>query len=82
MDVTGVVLAAVVAVVAIGLLYWHIQQVKKRPATGYDKMMGALWAALIVLALGRVAFLVAAGGDTPAEPVAPASAPSSIPATK
>jgi hypothetical protein len=74
MDVTGVVLAVVVAVVASGLLYWHIQQVKKRPATSHDKLMGALWAALIVLALGRVAFLVSAGGTKPAEPATPAPA--------
>lgn len=75
MDVTGVVLAVVVALVAGGLLYWHIQQVKRRPATGYDKMMGALWAALVVLALGRVMFLVAAGGGKAAEPSAPAATP-------
>lgn len=75
MDVTGVVLAVVVAAVAGGLLFWHFQQVKRRPATGYDKMMGALWAALVVLALGRVMFLVAAGGEKPAEPATPAPAP-------
>jgi hypothetical protein len=74
MDVTGVVLAVAVAIVAGGLLYWHVQQVKKRPATGYDKMMGALWAALVVLALGRVAFLVSAGGGKQAEPATPAPA--------
>lgn len=72
MDVTGVVLAVVVAVVAGGLLFWHVQQVKQRPATGHDKMMAGLWAALIVLALGRVVFLVAAAGG---EPPAPAPAP-------
>ncbi len=74
MDVTGVVLAVVVASVASGLFYWHIQQVKKRPATSHDKLMGAIWAALIVLALVRVAFLVVAGGDQPGEPASPAPA--------
>ena len=74
MDVTGVALAVVVAVVAAGLLFWHIQQVKKRPATGHDKLMGGVWAALIVLALGRVIFLVAADAEKAPEPAAPASA--------
>jgi len=58
MDTTGVALAVVVAIVAAGLLYWHIQQVKQRPATSYDKLVGGLWAAMIVLAVGRAISLM------------------------
>ena len=57
-DMTGVTLAVVVAVVAAGLLVWHIQQVKKRPATTYDKAIGGVWAAVIVLAVGRAISLL------------------------
>lgn len=58
LDSTGIALAVVVAVVAAGLLFWHIQQVKQRPATSYDKLVGGLWAAMIVLAVGRALSLV------------------------
>jgi uncharacterized membrane protein len=73
MDVTGVVLSAAVALVAGGLLFWHIQQVRKRPATGHDKLMAALWAALVVLALGRLLYLVA--NPEPSEPAPAPQAP-------
>ena len=66
-----ILLALAVAVVSGGLLYWHIQQVKKRPATGHDKLMGAVWAAMLVLSLARVLYLVAAGGEKPPETTAP-----------
>ena len=57
-DTTGVTLAICVALVAVGLLIWHVQQVKKRPATTYDKAVGGLWAAVVVLAVGRTISLL------------------------
>ena len=77
MDMQGIWLPAVVAVLAGGLLYWHIQEVKKRPATTHDKLMGAIWAAVLVLGLGRVIILMIGGepqgGAQPAVPAAPAA---------
>lgn len=57
-DTTGVALAVCVALVAAGLLVWHIQQVKKRPATSYDKAVGGLWAGVAVVAIGRTIWLL------------------------
>ncbi len=57
-DTTGVALAVIVAIVAAGLFFWHVQQVKQRPATGYDKLVGGLWAAVVVLAIGRAISLI------------------------
>jgi len=57
-DTTGVTLAICVALVAAGLLIWHIQQAKKRPATTYDKAVGGLWAAVVVLAVWRTISLL------------------------
>ena len=79
MDVTGVALAVVVGIVAAALLFWHVQQVKKRPAMGHDKLMGAVWAALIVLALARVVCLVAGGGETKLVTPVPAPTPATAP---
>ena len=57
-DMTAVTLSFVVAAIAIVLLLWHIQQVKKRPATSHDKMTGGIWAAVAVLAIARAVSLL------------------------
>lgn len=57
-DTAGVGFAAAVAVVAVALLAWHVRQVQLRPATTYDKVIGGVWAAIIVLAVVRVVSLL------------------------
>lgn len=81
MDMNGMWLPVVVAVLSAGLLYWHVQEVRKRPATTHDKLMGAIWAAMLVFGLGRVIYLVAGGGETGGtEPTLTApAAPSEMP---
>lgn len=74
MDTTGVALAVGVAVLAAAILVWHLRQVRTRPATTHDRLMAAVWAAMIVLAAGRALWLVA-GGANPSEPASPPPAP-------
>ena len=67
MDFSGIAFAAVATLVSAAALLWHFQQVKKRPATGHDRLMAAAWAALVVFAAGRLIFLIVAG-DAPPPP--------------
>lgn len=65
MDTGGIAFAAVAGLVSAVALVWHFQQVKKRPATGHDKLMAAAWAAILVMSVGRVIALVIAGDAPP-----------------
>ena len=65
LDFSGIAFAGIATLVAAGALFWHFQQVKKRPATRHDRLMAAMWAGVVVLAAGRLIFLIIAGDAPP-----------------
>lgn len=78
MDFTGITFAVLAAVVSAGGLWWHITIARKGQASGRDRMLGAVWAGVLVLSLGRIVFLAAGGGGGAPAP-APAPAPAQLP---
>ncbi len=54
---------AIVAVLSAVGLFWHISQARKGPVTTQQKAMGGAWAALLVLALCYIVWLVVSGGS-------------------
>jgi hypothetical protein len=75
MDFTGIWFSVLAAVVSVGGLWWHVALAKKGQATGRDRMLGAVWAAVLVLSLGRIVYLTSAGDGTKAPAPAPAQLP-------
>lgn len=63
MDPHGLTFPIVVAAIAAAGLFWHISRARQGRAGPHDRWMGALWAAVLVLAAGRVIVLVAQGSE-------------------
>lgn len=61
MDFTSLGFAIVAAVVASIGLWWHFLLAKRGIASTRDRILGGVWAALLVLSLGRILWLVAQG---------------------
>ena len=78
MDFASLTFAVIAAVVAAIGLAWHFTLAKKGRATGRDRLMGGVWAALLVLSLGRILW-ISGGGDAPKPAPAVPSAPSTLP---
>ena len=64
MDVQGIPFPSFVAAVSAAGLWWHFARARKGPITSQDKLMAAVWAALLVISVARVLWLVA----NPSEP--------------
>ncbi|MCE9638062.1 MAG: hypothetical protein K8T90_20365 [Planctomycetes bacterium] len=78
MDFTSMSFAIIAAVIAAIGLWWHVILAKRGIATTRDRMLGGVWAAVFVLALGRILWITSNGTapkPAPATPVAPASLP-------
>jgi len=69
MDWNGVGVPAIAACAALIGLWWHISRARRGDASQGDKLMGALWAAVLVVSGARVLYLVANpdAGKTDAE---------------
>jgi len=59
MDVHGIPFPSIVAAVSAAGLWWHFARARKGPVTSQDKLMAAVWAALLVIAAARIVWLVA-----------------------
>lgn len=71
MDTRGLTLPVLVAGVSALGLWWNFVLARRGKAERRDRVLGAVWAALLVLALARIVALVVAGDPSltpPAEP--------------
>ena len=59
MDVHGIPFPSFVAAFSAAGLWWHFARAQKGPITRQDKVMAAIWAALLVISVARVVVLVA-----------------------
>jgi hypothetical protein len=58
MDLTSLGFAIVASVVAAIGLWWHFLLAKRGIAGPRDRILGGVWAAVLVLSLGRIAWIL------------------------
>lgn len=78
MDFTSMSFAIIAAVISAIGVWWHVILAKRGIATMRDRVLGGVWAAVFVLAIGRVLWITANGAapkPAPATPAAPAPLP-------
>lgn len=74
MELDGIAVPVLLTVASMLGLWWHFVQARKGAATLRDRAMGGIWAAMLVLAAGRVLWLMShppTGRPAPAVPAAP-----------
>lgn len=84
MQLDSLVAAALATIASIVGLWWHFKQARAGKATTRDRAMGGLWAAMLVLAGGRVLWLLTHPQETTpgAAPAEQAPAPADPAKTK